>query len=50
MPLPAPSVVDFVEHHRRVGWKANGMQEELSDRLISWTATEFLERLAKGWS
>jgi hypothetical protein len=50
MPLPASSVIDFVAHHRRVGWSANGMQEELGQRLISWTATEFLERLAKGWS
>jgi hypothetical protein len=50
MPLPAPTVIDFVEHHRRVVWGAAGMQDELSDRMISWTATEFLERLAKGWS
>lgn len=49
-PLPAPSVVDFVENHRRVVWGVNGMQENLSERLISWTATEFLELLAKGWS
>lgn len=49
-PLPASSVDDFVENHRRVVWEANGMQEGLSDRLISWTATEFLELLAKDWS
>jgi hypothetical protein len=50
MPLPAPSVVDFVEHHRRAVWSGNGMQDSLSDRLISWTATEFLARLASRWS
>lgn len=49
-PLPAPSVVDFVENHRRVVWGANSVQENLTDRLISWTATEFLELLAKGWT
>jgi hypothetical protein len=49
MPLPVASVTDFVERHRRVVWSANGMQEGLGERLISWTATEFLEQLAARW-
>jgi hypothetical protein len=49
MPLPAASVTDFIENHRRTVWGAAGMQDGLEERLISWTATEFLERLANGW-
>lgn len=49
MPLPAASVTDFIENHRRAVWSGVGTQGGLQERLISWTATEFLERLAEGW-
>jgi hypothetical protein len=50
MPLPAPSVTDFVHRHRVAPWAHAGVHASLEKRLISWTATEFLERLKKGWS
>ena len=50
MPLPAESVIAFVQRSRSQAWRAAGVSATLQERLISWTADEFLEALASGWS
>jgi hypothetical protein len=50
MPLPAASVAEFVHRNRAQAWRAAGAAATLDQRLISWTADEFLGELAAGWS
>jgi SIR2-like protein len=50
MPLPSSSVAEFVHRHRVATWHHRGVSASLEERLVSWTATEFLERLAATWS
>lgn len=49
MPLPASGVTEFVSRRRVVPWRTAGLADSLEERHISWTATEFLERLAGSW-
>jgi len=49
MPLPADSVRDFVERHRVQPWRNAGAGASFEQRIITWTADEFLELLAEHW-
>jgi len=50
MPLPAGSVTRFVYERRVQPWRTAAARATFEQRLISWTADEFLEELAAGWS
>jgi hypothetical protein len=50
MPLPAASVTEFVNRSRAQAWRTAGTRATLDERLVSWTADEFLQELAAGWS
>lgn len=50
MPLPAASVAEFVHRSRAQAWRTAGARSTLEERLISWTADEFLDELAEGWT
>jgi len=49
MPLPAPSVTEFVHMNRSQAWRNAGAATR-QQRMISWTADEFFEALAAGWA
>lgn len=49
MPLPVPSVTEFVHMNRSQAWRSAGAAT-LNQRLISWTADEFFEALVAGWA
>jgi len=50
MPMAAASVVEFVNRRRVVPWRAAGVRASLEERLITWTADEFFQMLAAGWT
>jgi hypothetical protein len=49
MPLSADSVTEFVQRHRVQPWRNAGARDSFEERVITWTADEFLELLAKHW-
>ncbi len=50
MPLPAATVAQFVSERRVQPWRRVGARDSLEQRLISWTADEFMQELADSWS
>jgi hypothetical protein len=50
MPLAAASVLEFVNRRRLEPWRAAGVRASLKERLITWTADEFFQMLAAGWT
>ncbi len=50
MPLPAATLAQFVSERRVQPWRRLGARDSLEQRLISWTADEFLHELAGSWT
>lgn len=48
MPLPAESVAEFVQSNRVQPWRDAGVSS-FEQRMITWTANEFLGELARNW-
>lgn len=49
MPLPATTVTEFVQRNRLRPWRQLGVSDTLDERVITWTADEFLELFANQW-
>lgn len=49
LPLPTESVTQFVQRSRLRPWREAGTSDSLEQRVITWTADEFLRLLAANW-